>query len=36
MHAAPGIGITAPHIGIFLRVMGLDLDATMARGLPPA
>jgi peptide deformylase len=27
MHAAPGIGITAPHIGIFLRVVVLDLDA---------
>jgi peptide deformylase len=26
MHAAPGIGITAPHIGISLRVMVLDLD----------
>ena len=32
MHAAPGIGITAPHIGISLRVVVLDLDATMARG----
>jgi len=28
MHAAPGIGITAPHIGIALRVVVLDLDAT--------
>ena len=27
MHAAPGIGITAPHIGIALRVVVLDLDA---------
>src|SRR3978361_2485542 len=27
MHAAPGIGITAPHIGISLRVVVLDLDA---------
>jgi len=26
MHAAPGIGITAPHIGISLRVAVLDLD----------
>src|ERR1700719_1191567 len=26
MHAAPGIGITAPHIGIFLQVVVLDLD----------
>jgi peptide deformylase len=26
MHAAPGIGITAPHIGIALRVVVLDLD----------
>jgi peptide deformylase len=26
MHAAPGIGITAPHIGITLRVVVLDLD----------
>ena len=26
MHAAPGIGITAPHIGISLRVVALDLD----------
>src|ERR1700761_3794827 len=25
MHAAPGIGITAPHIGVFLRVVVLDL-----------
>jgi peptide deformylase len=28
MHAAPGIGITAPHIGIALRVVVLHLDAT--------
>jgi peptide deformylase len=28
MHAAPGIGITAPHIGISLRVVVLQLDAT--------
>ena len=28
MHAAPGIGITAPHIGIALRVVVLDLDAS--------
>jgi peptide deformylase len=27
MHAAPGIGITAPHIGVFLRVVVLELDA---------
>jgi peptide deformylase len=27
MHAALGIGITAPHIGISLRVVVLDLDA---------
>lgn len=27
MHAAPGIGITAPHIGIPLRVVVLELDA---------
>jgi peptide deformylase len=26
MHAAPGIGITAPHIGISLRVVVLDLE----------
>jgi peptide deformylase len=26
MHAAPGIGITASHIGIALRVVVLDLD----------
>ncbi len=26
MHQAPGIGITAPHIGISLRVVVLDLD----------
>lgn len=26
MHTAPGIGITAPHIGISLRVVVLDLD----------
>jgi peptide deformylase len=25
MHAAPGIGITAPHIGVSLRVVVLDL-----------
>ena len=28
MHAAPGIGITAPHIGVSLRVVVLHLDAT--------
>jgi peptide deformylase len=28
MRAAPGIGITAPHIGVSLRVVVLDLDAT--------
>jgi peptide deformylase len=28
MHAAPGIGITAPHIGISLRVVVLNLDAS--------
>jgi peptide deformylase len=27
VHAAPRIGITAPHIGISLRVVVLDLDA---------
>jgi peptide deformylase len=27
MHAAPGIGITAPHIGVSRRVVVLDLDA---------
>ncbi len=27
MHAAPGIGITAPHIGVLLRVVVLDLGA---------
>ena len=26
MHAAPGIGITAPHIGVPLRIVVLDLD----------
>ena len=26
MHAAPGIGITAPHIGVALRVVVLELD----------
>ena len=26
MRAAPGIGITAPHIGIFLRIVVLELD----------
>jgi peptide deformylase len=26
MRAAPGIGITAPHVGISLRVVVLDLD----------
>ena len=28
MHAAPGIGITAPHIGIPLRVVVLDLEGS--------
>jgi len=28
MHAAPGIGITAPHIGVFLRVVVLDLGSS--------
>jgi peptide deformylase len=27
MHAAPGIGITAPHIGVSLRLVVLDLAA---------
>src|SRR5690349_10523178 len=27
MRAAPGIGITAPHVGIALRVVVLELDA---------
>jgi peptide deformylase len=27
LHAAPAIGITAPHVGISLRVVVLDLDA---------
>ena len=27
MHAAPGIGITAPHVGVFLRVVVLDLGS---------
>ncbi|MEY9184160.1 peptide deformylase [Bradyrhizobium sp. USDA 326] len=27
MRAAPGIGITAPHIGVLLRVVVLELDA---------
>ena len=26
MHAAPGIGITGPHIGVLLRVVVLELD----------
>jgi peptide deformylase len=26
MHAAPGIGITAPHVGLSLRLVVLDLD----------
>jgi peptide deformylase len=26
LHAAPGIGITAPHVGVSLRVVVLDLD----------
>jgi peptide deformylase len=29
MHAAPGIGITAPHVGVALRVVVLDLDAVI-------
>jgi peptide deformylase len=32
MHAAPGIGITAPHIGISLRVVVLDLDPVDGAG----
>ena len=28
MHAAPGIGITAPHIGVFSRVVVLDLGSS--------
>ena len=35
MHAAPGIGITAPHIGISLRVVVLDLDANDGAQSPP-
>src|ERR1700731_227627 len=31
LHAAPGIGITAPHVGISLRVVVLDLDPEGAR-----
>jgi peptide deformylase len=32
MHAAPGIGITAPHVGVSLRVVVLDLgDSEGAR-----
>jgi peptide deformylase len=27
MHAAPGIGITAPHIGVSLRIVVLDLGS---------
>jgi peptide deformylase len=30
MHAAPGIGITAPHVGVSLRVVVLELDAADA------
>jgi peptide deformylase len=30
MRAAPGIGITAPHIGVPLRVVVLELDARQA------
>lgn len=28
MRAAPGIGITAPHIGVSLRIVVLELDAS--------
>ncbi|MGY4418248.1 peptide deformylase [Bradyrhizobium sp. JR6.1] len=28
MHAAPGIGITAPHVGVSLRVVVLELDTS--------
>ena len=28
MRAAPGIGITAPHVGVSLRMVVLELDAT--------
>jgi peptide deformylase len=27
LHAAPGIGITAPHVGVALRLVVLELDA---------
>jgi peptide deformylase len=27
VHAAPGIGITAPHIGVSLRVVVMDIDS---------
>lgn len=29
MRAAPGIGITAPHVGVSLRLVVLELDAKM-------
>jgi peptide deformylase len=32
MRAAPGIGITAPHIGVLLRVVVLDLDTVDGDG----
>jgi peptide deformylase len=32
MRAAPGIGITAPHIGVALRVVVLDLDTVDGDG----
>ena len=32
MRAAPGIGITAPHIGVSLRVVVLDLDPAEGDG----
>src|ERR1700759_4569994 len=31
LRAAPGIGITAPHVGVSLRVVVLELDADGAR-----
>jgi len=33
MHAAPGIGITAPHVGVSLRVVVLELDAITGPGI---
>jgi peptide deformylase len=33
MHAAPGIGITGPHIGVLKRVVAIELPASSKSGI---